>query len=347
MKKINNLQFITIFIIIFTSSFLGIELYTLLNTIYLDITLSILLSLLIIPIFIKIFITIFNYQNKFNIKEKLSFLFNKYTKYIIIILLSIYTLIYSIILFYDLNNFIISQFLSETPIFIIAILFSILFSYLTSKDYSSIIHLSNIFFFINLLLIFTIFISNLKGFDLNNLKPILTNGYLNPLKGLLIIISFSIIPIFSLLLIPKNTINNPNITKNLTISIIISYIFIVLTTIFTIGILSIYLSTKYQYPTYIALKNINLFNVFDRIENIIITGWIFQLFITISFNISYISKLLNINNNIVISIILLITIILFNNTNLFYNILPTIFIYLSFIILFIYIFIFIKIKRKN
>lgn len=336
--KITNLQFNTLFIMLFTSPFIGLELYTLLQ-ISNNPTISILLSSIFIPLIIYIFISIFNYNPKYNIKEKLNTLFNKKISFFLILIISIYTLLFSIILFYDLNNFIISQFLSETPIYIIGLLFSVLFSILTNKEYQTTIKLSTILFFINIFLLFIILISGIKSFDINNIKPLIIDN--TQYKSIIYIISF-IIPIYSLLLIPKDSINKPKIIK----STLISLIFMIFITVFTISINTIYLAKLYNYPFYIALKSISLLNVFDRIENIIIVIWIFQVFISISFYINYISKLLKINNNLIV-LVLLSSLLLFRNNTTFYNIIPILIPYISSIVLLIYVIIFIKIKRKN
>ena len=50
----------------------------------------------------------------------------------------------------------------------------------------------------------------------------------------------------------------------------------------TMGNLGIYLSSIYQYPEYIALKNISIFGFIDRIENLVSSQWIFGLFINLT-----------------------------------------------------------------
>lgn len=345
MKKINTLQLCTSLLMVLSSSFLGIEFYNLIKYSQTNGIISIIVSLIICLLITYIFLTIFNYKKELNIKEKINDLFNKKISLFLITISSIILLIISIILNYDLNNFIISQFLSETPIYVVAALFSILFFYINKEGYETIIKVSTLLFFINTILFLIVPISKINGFDINNIKPI-TYEIKPIIKGSIYIISFFINFITLFLLLPKKRIaNNTKLNKYIIITIIISFIYKLIITIITISTLSIYLAKIYQYPAYMILKNISLLNTFDRIENIIYIEWIFQIFITISLIINYISKTLKIKHYYINIIIFTSTILFFDNNTFFYNI-SVIIPYLSLIQLLILIIIFIKIKRK-
>ena len=116
-----------------------------------------------------------------------------------------------------------------------------------------------------------------------------------------------------------------------------------------------HLASIYQYPEYVVMKQINLFEFIDRIENVITIQWLFGLFFNISFVVYYISnsikpahksKILPI---VLTALILFFSLILFKNNTQFndytYRIVP----YIRTILLSIYIllFIFIVFKKKN
>ena len=344
MKNINTLELCTCLITVLSSSFLGIEIYNIIKYSNISSPISIIFSLLICLIITKIFITIFNYEPKYNIKEKLNLLFNKKLSFILISISSVALLIIAIILNYDLNNFIISQFLSETPIYIIALILFFLYYYINKEGYETIIKVSSIICFINIILFLIVPLSNINGFDITNLKPLSFN--INPiLKGSIYIISFFTNFIFLFLLIPKNRVYDKNLNKSIYITVILSFIYRLIIIIITISTLSIYLAKLYQYPSCMVLKNISIFNTFDRIENFIYIEWIFQIFISISLIINFISNTLKIKHYYINSIILIFTIIFKNNT-FFYNI-SIIIPFISLIQLLILLLSYFKIKRKN
>ena len=343
MKKINTLELCTCLLTVLSSSFLGIEIYNVIKYSSISSPFTIIFSLLICLLITKVFITIFNYEPKFNIKEKLNLLFNKKLSLILISISSLCLLIIAIILNYDLNNFIISQFLSETPIYIIAIILFLLYFYINKEGFETIIKVSSIIFFINVILFLIVPLSNINGFDISNLKPISLN--FNPiLKGSIYIISFFTNFIFLFLLIPKNRVYNKKLNLSIYITIILSFIYRLIIIIITISTLTIYLAKLYQYPAYMVLKNISIFNTFDRIENFIYIEWLFQVFISISLIINFISKNLKIKHYYINSIIFIFTIIFKNNT-FFYNI-SIIIPFISLIQLSILLLTYFKIKRK-
>ena len=64
----------------------------------------------------------------------------------------------------------------------------------------------------------------------------------------------------------------------------------------TLGNLGINLSQLYQYPEYIVLKRINLFEFLDRIENLLSIQRILKIYISLSFFTYFISNTIKPHN---------------------------------------------------
>ena len=88
----------------------------------------------------------------------------------------------------------------------------------------------------------------------------------------------------------KNIVDENHYNKFVIISIIISIVLIFFIFVVVVGNLGIYLASSYQYPEYIVLKRISLFNFLDRIENMVVIQWIFALCLSICIVVYYISK---------------------------------------------------------
>lgn len=317
MGKINNLQFNSILIVIILQSFFGL---TGLNISSNDYWVSVLLGFLLGILIIALFIYIFSFKKELPIDKKIELLFGNKIGFLINIILIICYINISTILFYNLNTFINKEFLDKTPLYIIGFLFSLIIFYINTKGIETISRVSFLLLSLSFILIIISIISLFPSINIENFLPILNtklnNIYMNSLP-----ITMNIIPIFMLLMIPKNNIKNQNKSNKF---IIISYIltlFIILSIIINIiGILGINLSKLYQYPEYIVLKRINIFNFINRIENILALQWIFEIFISISFITYYISKTISKKNNnylytIIILLPLIISLILFKNEN--------------------------------
>lgn len=353
-NKINALQFGSMLIMIIMSSFIGIGIFAIIKSSGKDAYISVLLAGIIGFLILLMIFYISNYDEDKSIGELNLCIFGPILGKIINVFLIIIALFIGASAMYNLINFIVSQFLSETPLLVIGIFFSLLCLYINIKGIETISRVSLIFIVMNTILYFTAVFGLLPEVELSNLKPFLEFGWTSPLKGIFYLITLNISPIFLLLSIPKKNIVDKNkIKKTLSIFYIISVIFMFATIFITLSVLGIELSTLYQYPEYIVLKRINLFNFLDRLENILNIQWILGLFIVNSIVIYYTSEIIKKNNKIIKAIIslviLLLSTYLFSNNTSFnnwsYNFLP--YIRLVFILIHVIILIVLLFKKRK
>src|SRR5574344_307649 len=347
-KKVNSIEIGNCFFNILVANILGIGINTILKMSGIDSLITVIMGFICSFIFIYIFNIIFNYEKDVGLKKKLELLCGKYMGFIIVVILCSLYFIASTILSYDINNFIVSQFLSETPIIIIELLFLLLVTYINSKGIETILRVSTLIFFINIFLIFIAILGQIDKFDISNFKPILNNGCIPVLKSLIYLISFMITPIFLLLIIPKNNIVDYNKTKkNIIIYNILGFVFTGFVVFFTIGVLGNDLACIYEYPAYMILKRISLFGCLDRIENIIIIQWLFQVFIAISTIVYFISIMSRIKHCFITLAILIVNILCFRNSTFFNYLVTTYYPYIGISIISIFVIISIIIKTKK
>ena len=319
-NKINTLQFCCCFWSLLLASFLGMSTFFIIKSAKINSLFSILISFIFSLLLLFIFIKIFNYEPNLNFKEKLNKLFGKKISFILGYIFSIAIFLLGIFMSFDANHFIASQFLFETPTLVIGLIFVLLALYLNSKGIEVITRVATILFFINILLFLMPIFNQIGEIDLNNFKPILENGFSPVLKGALYIVIINVLPIFTMLIIPKNSIvANKKTNKWLFGFLTFGFIMMFLIILFTIGILDIYLAEIYQYPTYMVLKRIKLFDFLDRIENLIMLQWIFETFIGYSLIVYFINKMTNIKSYIIAFSMLFISYITFGNDTIFNN----------------------------
>ena len=356
--KINSLQYAAILAFLIYIPTLGIGTHLIINISKNDAY----ISTIIMGILGIIILLLFNYIHSYNKDESISTtiinLYGKILGNIINIIICIIFLIISITYLYNLSNFITSQFLNQTPTIIIIISITILIAYNLSKGFQNMSRVSLILFIINFTLFTLTIIFILPHTDINKLKPFLSNNTTSITKSGLLLTSTNILPIFSLLCIPRNNIKDNNkLNKYLIIFYIIAITSCFLKVATTISSLGIYLSKMYQYPEYISLKEINLLGFIERSENILSIQWILGYVIAISMLIYYISSTIKIKNdkpNNIITIIILIIITyltkkIFINNTMFNYYITNIFPYITMILLLIFVLITITIfikKRK-
>ena len=346
MRRISLLEYLSTFFMIIVAPFLGMGLYNLLIKASIDSSVSILIGYILSFAFLIIFIHINNYKPNLDLKDKINSLFKK--SKIIIILLSITLFCMSLCLSYNINSFIISQFLSETPIIYTMVIMGLLIIFINIKGITTIFRVSNFLFYINIILLLIAIFGNYNKIELINMLPILTNGFNRPLLGGIYVLIFQIIYIFILLIIPKDNISNSkHMNIGLFITLTFAFILFLLIIIYTVGSLGINLTLKYHYPAYIVMKEVSIFGFIDKIENFIIIHWIFEMFILLSLITYFINKLTNIKSYILIILNIILCIIIFKNSTLYNTITSILIPASSIIILLIMITIYFRIKKTG
>nr|MBP3259143.1 GerAB/ArcD/ProY family transporter [Bacilli bacterium] len=346
MHKINLLEYVSTFFMIIMAPFLGMGLYNLLIKASIDSSISVIIGYILSFAFLIIFIRINDYKSNLDLKDKINVLFKR--SKLIIILFSIALFSMSLCLSYNINNFIISQFLSETPIIYTMIILGMLIIFINSKDITSIFRVSNFLFYINIILIMIAIFGEYNKIELINMLPILTNGINRPIIGSVYILIFQIIYMFILLIIPKDNVsNNKHMNIGLIIAMTLAFILFLIIIIYTIGSLGIDLAMKYHYPAYIVMKEVSIFGFIDKIENFIIIHWVFEMFILLSLITYFINKLTNIKNYILVILNIILCVIIFRNSTLYNTITKVLIPISSTIILIIIIMIYLKIKKTG
>lgn len=341
-SKLTSLQFSCMIIFPILAIFSGIGTHNIIRIAEVDSYISVLFSFIIGLLPLGIFFIIFNYKKDLPINEKIICLFGKVLGTIINILLNLAILCIGIILIYNISNFAISQFLSETPLLVFMIILGLILVYNISKGIENISRVSIIFLAIIILLTIISTIGAFQDFEMSNIKPILENGIKNPLKGGVALTLTNIVPIFMLLIIPKNNIEDKEkIKKHIPIFYTLGFFLMFLAIFLTLGSLGIHLANIYQYPEYTVLKKISLFNFVDRIENFIYIKWILSSVICLSLVIYHIKDSIKKTNKkllpiIITGIIIYLSLQIFKNNTIFYSVSLYIFPYICLFLFIIY-----------
>lgn len=357
-EKINSYQFASTYTLCIISASIGLSLYTTIriagHNSYIGTLLGILMGL--IPLFF--FLYIFNYKKDLPLYEKTIYIFGKIFGNIINAIITLLYFIIGITVLFNLGNFIVSQYLADTPLLLVLSVFIFSVFYGVNKGIETITRVSSICIVIVLLLFLFSFVNLIPEFKLDNLKPIIEHGFKKPIIGGFINMIIALSPMYSLLIIPKNNlVDKEKVTKHVCTGYIISGIIVFSVSILSNGVLGKYLIELYQYPGYTSLKKISLFGFIDRIENFISLHWILSSFINLSMITYFIkSNIKRIGNSktlnfIICALIVIISYRVFNNNTSFniysYKTYPYFLIGLLCIFLIITIGIFIKRRIEN
>ena len=283
-------QFSILGIFLSTSLFLGATVYGVPHLSYQDSWLSMIIAYLIgfIPLFI--YYQILNYNPKLNIIELLNNKF-KYLGKIISIIITIFMIFHASLMLWNTANFINSQYLYQTPLIIISILFLIAIIYIVETGITGIGRTGTIILIISVSLSIITTILLTPQVELSKLKPTLENGFMNIFKASGLSFVYNVLPIFALLIIPKDNItNNKKMVKNFLIGYSLAFLFMFIVIFYLITVLGIELTNLYQYPEYHILRLVNISNFFQRMESIISLLWILNSIMGITVCLYFIKK---------------------------------------------------------
>lgn len=288
-KKITCFEFCILIYFITRSTSLGMAINSYIHIGGTDGYLSPIIGMIfgLIPLFI--FIKILNYKPDLNIFQKIDNIFGKKIGTIINAILFITIIFLVTIIFWNLLNFIGSQYLYKTPNLYIAIIFGISIYYLCIRNLIVTIRVANILFYISVTIFIICVLGLIPHSKIDNLLPFMEYGIKGTFISGLSHIAYSVLPLFLLLMIPKNNIKDTkNLSKMIIFFYIISNIGKAIVCYFTISVFGIEIAKLYEFPDFALLRRISTTGFFQRFESILATQWIFDLFIMISLCINYI-----------------------------------------------------------
>ena len=311
-NKIRSLELSIIYFLLINSSFSTIIINLFKGYNIPEIIISLIISFIIGYIYI-------NFINKRYKKDILELLpKEKIIRLITILLLIICTTLILIYSTYNLSSIIKDIVLPNHNINLIIITIILLSYYLSTKEINVTIKTANLLFFFYIVISLTIIIFSINNISTFNLLPLNNIIKKNNILSLIVTINA---PLLLLQIISKHDIEDfYNFKRNIRITYIISYIFITMRLLLIISILGINYIKILKYPEISLFKNIDILNIFKRMEEILIINNYIENFTLISICSLYIKRLIekintNKKYNFIYHIIILLIIININSLN--------------------------------
>lgn len=164
-------------------------------------------------------------------------------------------------------DFIISQFLTRSSYYLIAIFMSIILAITVSKGIETLSRTIFILFIISIPILFVLLITLIPYVDLENLKPYIDVPVKNIFESSWVFLSLAISPVFYILGLKNTTKDKKNFPRKILIGYIIASILIFAFLFFIITVYGIDLGSLLTYPVYGLFKKVQVFGFIERIEN--------------------------------------------------------------------------------
>ena len=334
-KYLNNIEYGTLAFFLINSFFINVGYNLFTSTSLNDSILDILIGSILILILLSIILFIRSYYKK----DLLNIINNSILKYPLLLIITISLSISTIYSITIISKFIHYYILKDANIFTISLTLIFIIYYLVSKNIKTISKVSNIFFYIYIILSFIGLIGTTSYVDVNNLKPFMTISISDHIKSIIMYFNYSILPIFLILTFPYHK----NEHKNILVFSILSLINIIICLTLIISILGIDLTNIYIYPNIAIYKKISFLNILERIETFLAFNELLNSIFIISISLNTVKHIIITNLNIkkerIVLIILSILILFISN---FITVSKNIYLTINTIFLIIIIFLFIR-----
>ena len=256
-----------------------------------DLIISSIIGFIIGFIILFCFFKLNNILPKYNIFEKIEYLFPKVISIFIKILLIIPVLIFSSYSLYNISLFIQTALLNNVDILPISILLIIAIYYLANKGIKTLTKTSLICFLIFIILEIISILFTIPNINSLKILPIFKGNIYKTIYSSLIYIILSFVPIFLLLIIPINNITEkPKYKKYIKLFYIGTSLYLIFNFILVLSVVDKKLALSINYPELFILSKISLLNFFDRMEKILSYKLILDSFFLITTAIIYLEN---------------------------------------------------------
>ena len=195
-------------------------------------------------------------------KEKFKFL-----AYPIIIIILIFSLLITSISSWVSIDFIISQFLTRSSYYLIAILISVVSAIVINKGIEPLSRTVFMLFIMSVSIIIILLMTIAPYIELDNLKPYIDTSYKNIIKSSISYITISICPLFFILNLKGITKDKDNFARKILVGYTVATFLIFVLLFFIISVYGIELGSLLTYPIYGLFKKVQIFGFVERVEN--------------------------------------------------------------------------------
>ena len=275
------------------ATFFGIGSYMMYNESFQDAFIASIIGAVISCLFFYFFYYIFEHNTYNTIFELSCNSFGKVFGTILNLVIVASLVIITCAILFNLSSFLNLEYLPDSPTNMLEAILLLTLSYVCSKSFSQILKVNQIFVFICMFNIILNVIGLFPKFEIRNIEPMFDVGKISIIKSVGIYVVLSFISYFMLLIANKKMIQDKNVLKKRIIISLISTNVVLIGIIFlAIILLGKEYITLFRFPEYIGLKQFGLFNMIERIENILSLQLYFNAFSLLMFLIYFIKSYL-------------------------------------------------------
>lgn len=300
-QRIRMLEYNSIQYFLIRSCFVGVAVNNVLHLARQDSWISYLIAFAVGFLPLLIYLYIINKYPNHSIFDISVHIFGKVVGEIINVIFFLFFAGYCILKLWNLSSFVGSQYLYRTPTYFITIMFLIVILYALNKGLRVIARTCLILFYLSIFLYVFSAVGLFGQIHYDNVLPIFEHGIGPVLKGVNQAVSYNVLPLFLLMIVPKERVaDKKHFNRNVIIFYMVTMLMLFII-IFTVqNVFGIHFALLYQYPEYHILKMVTVVGFIERVEVVLSFQWVLDMLLALIFAFylvtEYIYRLFKIQN---------------------------------------------------
>ncbi|MCQ1530444.1 GerAB/ArcD/ProY family transporter [Lutispora saccharofermentans] len=177
------------------------------------------------------------------------------------------------------GDFFTTQYMQETSLYIINILFSSVVVIALLYGIETIARASEIFFYGIVIMFILSMLLVSPNIDINNILPVLERGITPVLRGSLPMLAFTVLPTIILNMVyPVNVKDIRNAKKSIFVGYMIGMSISFISVLMCNLVMGSTITASSRFPVFLLTKEINVGVIFTRLEALIVIVWLFTIF---------------------------------------------------------------------
>ncbi|WP_145050876.1 endospore germination permease [Paenibacillus xylanexedens] len=178
----------------------------------------------------------------------------------------------------ELGDFMTTQILPSSPIWAIDLLFVGALAWGLIQGIACIGRTAEVFLPLVVLFLIILLVLLLPQIQLSNIRPVLSNGILDPLKGFVAVLTYPYCELSIFMMLLPYTNQKPHMKKEILLTGMIGGLMLTLTLTISLLVMGSFLTQHYWFASFILAQKINIGNFLQRMEAFIACVWIIAVF---------------------------------------------------------------------
>lgn len=178
----------------------------------------------------------------------------------------------------EIGDFVTTQIMTETPLRMVNLLFAITVAMGLRSGLAAIARTSEVFFGLFALTVFFLIVLLIPHMDISKLQPVMNHSFSDISEGVLYFVAFPFCELIVFLMVFPAVIQKGSMRKDYMVSVFVGAAAMFVMVFIALSVLGPYMTEHHLYATYAMVKKINIGDFLQRVEVILVVGFVLSTY---------------------------------------------------------------------